>query len=254
MKIDKIVNINSKINFKSNKINNKIFTAAEKITDNFERNLSDIKFAKFSKEGFLKGVEYNTLLSPSKAIKSLVNSLDNKISQALLSQMHTREELKEMAVDVASDDFLRNLKVNKLIGLGAFALVFELDNGKILKLTNGEHFPDKRQPDFFDLPIEKQGKSSRTHYYIEEKTTHNNITQEELRNFVNDIEKKGYVFRDYLYFKENNDEVEARIREDQFGKTKDGKLYLIDPGCVIVQKKLSFEKLLKKFFKKLNIS
>ena len=74
MKIDKIVNINSKINFKSNKINNKIFTAAEKITDSFERNLSDIKFAKFSKEGFLESVEYNTFLSPSKAIKSLVNS------------------------------------------------------------------------------------------------------------------------------------------------------------------------------------
>ena len=250
MKIDKIININSKVNFKSEQKNHKFCNNEEKyIYDKFEKD--NILSAKFSKNGCLEKIEYKTFLTPAKAILSLVNTNNDNIIQSLLYHMHTSDELEEMALDVASDDFLKSLNIKKLIGLGAFSLVFEMDNGKILKLTNGEHYPNKRKPDFFDLPVEKRGKSCRTCYYIEEKISQDNITQVELKEFVKKIEEKGYFLRDYLNFEPNyDDNLNFKIRIDQFGKTKDGKLYLIDPGCVLPPKKsYRYFKLLKKFFK-----
>ena len=237
----------SNINFKSRIIDNTNFN---NVQDSFESKFGKISSAKKKR---LCGVEcdYKAPISVYNAILSLAKSSNEFVKRALLYNLHTIDELEEMAYDVASDDFLKNIKIKKLLDLGAFALVFETEDGKILKLTKGNHYPNGRKPDFFDLPIKKQGKCCRTYYYLEDKITNDNITQDELKMFVKKIEEKGYIMKDYL---DNifSDCVNPKIRVEQFGKTRDGILYLVDPGCVLPPREQSFiGKFLSKIFSKI---
>lgn len=204
--------------------------------DCFVRKYDYVLCSQNNKFGELDYVDFKMPITPAKAVLSLLYSSDKNITDALLYKMHTPDELELMSLDVASDDYLSTLKVKKMVGLGAKAFVFELDDGKILKLTNGSHFPNKRKPDFFDVPIIKQGRSCRTYYYIEEKMNQKEITQEELKKFIKQIEEKGYTFRDHFYSDEKS-KKNPQIRIEQFGKSKDGKLYLLDPECAIAIKK-----------------
>lgn len=211
---------------------------------------SNIVSVKTNPRHRLESVTFKTPLSPPKALLTLAYTKNEEISEALLYSLHLADELNEMAADLGSSNFLKNIKVNKLIGLGAFAIVFETTEGKVLKLTNGNHFPDGRKPDFFDLPHEKHERIGHTHYYIEEKVTQDDLTQEELKALVKEIKDKGYKMRDYLvnfisFFEE------SEIKKEQFGRTKDRKVYLIDPDCAIAPQEKHFDiKMLKNKIKK----
>ena len=251
MKINPInylkINQNSNINFKSKIKENIKFS---NFHDSFESNLDNVFSVKVKRLGSVE-CDYKVPIYLNKAISFLANSSDTIIQRALLYKMHTIDELEGMILDISSDDFLRNIKIKKLLDLGAFALVFETEDGKILKLTKGNHYPNGRKPDFFDLPIKKQGKCCRTYYYLEDKITNDNITQDELKMFVKKIEEKGYIMKDYL---DNifSDCVNPKIRVEQFGKTRDGILYLVDPGCVLAPREQSFiGKFLSKIFSKI---
>ena len=200
---------------------------------------SNIAYTEIGSCNRLKTVIFKKPLSPAKAILTIAHSSDKKISDALVYSLQPPYELEEMAIDLNSCDNLENIRIRKLVGMGAFATAFETTDGKILKVTAGNHFPNRRKPAFFDLPIIKHGKTGRTYYYLEEKVTQDNLTQEELRKFVRKIKDRGYTLRDYLVHY-GDIEDESTIRIDQFGKTKDGKIYLIDPGCAIPPKKEFF--------------
>lgn len=183
------------------------------------------------KHNELAEVIFKTPISPYRAIWALAKSSDPNVSQALFHKMHTPDELEEMAFDISASDFLRDIKVKKLIGLGAYAFAFETEDGKILKITNGNHFHNKRKPDFFDIPIIHQGRMCRTYYYLEDKLSQDDLTQEELKNLVKQIEEKGYILRD-VYYSSRYGEISDKVKPEQFGRAKDGKIYLLDAGCV----------------------
>ena len=247
MNIASVIQANIKDkNFLNLKEKNSTTEICQKPRDSFCKRVDYVLCSKSKRFGELDFVNFKTSISPAKALLSLLYSTDKNITDALLYKMHSPDELEWMSLDVASDDYLSTLKVKKLVGLGAKAFVFELDDGKILKLTSGSHFPNRRKPDFFDTPIIKQGRSCRTYYYVEEKMTQNEITQEELKKFIKQIETKGYTFRDHFYSDEK-DKINPKIRIEQFGKSKDGQLYLLDPECAIAHKKqLAVMKFIKK--------
>lgn len=251
------MNVNSINNYKINKYPNLSFKSNNQYDIFFNSNQNDY-FDKSYDNNLLTRVKgsssiectFKQHVNPSIAILSLVKSSDINIKKTLLYHRRMIEDLEKMALDVSSNDFLKNIKIKKLLDLGAFALVFETDNGQILKLTKGTHYPNNRKSDFFDLPVKKQGKVSNTYYYLEEKISQENITQNELEEFVKKIKEKGYFLVDYMYFDYKNDKL--KIKTQQFGKTKDGTLYLIDPGCVMAPvEKFSISKFLSKLFSKI---
>ena len=137
-----------------------------------------------------------------------------------------------MYKDIAGQNEISSIKVKSLFAMGCSALVFETEDGDIIKLTPHNHFPDGRKQEFFDLPCRKKGKSDNTYFYVQEKAVQDNITVEEIENLVKKIENQGYYMQDYIrscIIEKSNNE----IRKEQFGRTKDGTVYLIDPGCAV---------------------
>ncbi len=253
MKIHNIDNFN--INFKQiPKIEEKnLRPNQDNNTDCFKNSFDNILYSENERYHGLKVVVFKKPITPSDAILSLAYSKDKNIQEALFYKLHMMDELEEMAADISTDRFLRDLKVTKLVGIGAFALVFETENGDILKLTGSNHFPNNRKPDFFDIPIKKQGKICRTHYYIEDKVSQKDITQEEIQELIKQIEESGYTLKDYKYTSTAYGE-QNKIKTEQFGKTADGKLYLIDPGCALAPEKplidiKSIKEKIKKIFR-----
>ena len=183
-------------------------------------------------------------VSPVQAIWSIAHSNNKSIQDAMFFNMHNQDSMVEMATDISGMKKLTDLKISKMIGMGSFAFVFELQNGKVLKITNNSHFYADRKQDFFDLPIEESGKFGRTYYYIEEKVRQDNIADAEIDELVKKMQQSGYKVLD-IYTKERNIDKNGHFytnilyRHDQFGRAKDGKIYLIDPGCAIAPSKLS---------------
>lgn len=210
--------------------------------DNFIKNVEPTTFYR------IKSLEFTKPMSIVQALYCIAESKNKTIQDALLYNLHSSEELKEIAIEANSNDFIRNIKVKKLIGMGGFAFVFETTKNNALKIVGMEHFPNKREPEFFDLPIIKKGSLGRGKYYIEEKAEMN-VTKEEAFNLLKKIKDFGFKINDCFYlsgdiqFREDilNKEL---IKLDQFGRGKDGKVYLLDPGCAIAP--LKVEKLIDK--------
>lgn len=233
-------------NFNINPVQKLSFRGQESFKNNlavpcdvFEKKDENISYVKFTDNG-LSTVVFQKLLTPSQALFALAHSKDENILNELFCSNHDTDSLEDMAVEVNSDSYLRSLRVGKLIGMGMYSLVFETSDGKILKLTSENHFPNNRKPDIFDVPVYKKGRIGRTYYYLEEKLSQDDVTQEELIDFVKEIKAKGYKMRDYLIHFDNTEDVES-IRADQFGRGKNGKIYLLDPQCAIAPPKYFFD-------------
>lgn len=209
--------------------------------DTFECKNSLIKSYEIDNGFDLKEIVFTKPLHVSEALNSIINAGEETLIQDMLDNwLHYDYELIMMRDDLSKVKELGAYKVNKMFAMGVRALVFETENGNILKITRGSHFPKQRKPEDFDLPVKKQGKSNTTFYYVEDKVFQDSITQEELRALVKHIKDKGYRMKDYLvHFDEEN--ADYAIRVCQFGKTADGKLYLIDPGCAFPPPKHFFD-------------
>ena len=204
---------------------------------------SNIAYIETRENYGLKKIIFSKPLHVSDALNTLANTNIPLLKERLLYKMHTEETMSEMANDLKNIKTLEKEKVTKLYSAGAFALVFETKDGKILKITQHNHFPHGRKPAWFDLPILKQGKHNYTHYYLEEKADQSNLSQDELRQLVKSIKNKGYTMKDYLLrfsYENEADDIEETIKTEQFGRASDGKIYLIDPGCAIAPPKHFF--------------
>ena len=209
--------------------------------DCFEhQNLNVFNYQLDEKTHKLKQVNFKHPLHVSDALDSIVKSNNYSLQEKFLKVFHPISELKEFSSDLKNISELSCYKVKSLFGLGSFALVFETEDNKVLKITGFNHYPNNRKPDFFDLPIFKHGVSGNTHYYIEEKVSQDNLPQGELRALVKAIKDKGYRLSDYLLHYDDSDK-ELTIRTCQFGRAKNGKIYLIDPGCAIAPPKSFFD-------------
>lgn len=144
----------------------------------------------------------------------------------IVDQNH--EQLYGVASNKSEIDlFRRNLakneelpKVTKLLTSASSSVVFETQDGDVLKLTNGNHFPLNRPVESFDVPIKKHGRSGKTHFYIEEKLYQEGLNTGFVQIIKDKICKSGYKPSDLG----SND-------FHQIGISEKGKLYLLDPEC-----------------------
>ncbi len=213
----------------------------------------------YKKNNQLKSIEFNQTMPISEAMNKISNSNQDLLDEFLL-KLHSQKELQGIA-QLLSTNSIGKTKVKGLVGMGAFAMSFLTEDGKILKITDIEHFPNNRKPADFDIPIIKQGKiGTKQHhyyYYIEEFATQNNLTQKEIHELVKHIKSLGYKMKDYLTHYDESSKTTS-FRTEQFGRAKDGKIYLIDPGCAVEtplvytgNKNFSFKHLLNKITKKI---
>lgn len=122
--------------------------------------------------------------------------------------------------ETSKDTELSSQKVRCLVGRGSTAAAFEIPEGKILKLSIGNHFPMNRPHESFDVPLYAKGKIGKIHYYIEEKLYQHGLSPEFVDIVKQAIKQKGYKTFDFYDY-----DVQ------QIGISKDGKLYLLDPEC-----------------------
>lgn len=177
---------------------------------------------KFNYDEFnnFQSMEYNRPIKLSRALKGLSGNSkypNNKI----LGVISKKDIMQRFLKDLEGDSIL-DTKVVGLAGRGSVAAAFETEDGKILKITNGNHFLFNRPVEDFDVPIYKMGHKNKTYYYLEEKCTTSGLNENFVRIIMDKIKEKGYKTYDL-------DEFDVH----QIGFARDGKLYLLDHECAI---------------------
>lgn len=178
--------------------------------------------------------------------KTLIEALqDDKKSiltnKKLYGYQYLANEYDNFIQNIEQSPELAQTKIEKRIASGFSALVYETEDGDILKLTKYEHYPMFRPQEDFDVPIKKHGKAGKIHYYFEEKLYQHNLNECFVKIIKKMIENKGYKTWDLGDFDTH-----------QIGMSKDGKIYLLDPECA--RYKTIFHALwnkLKNFFHKI---
>lgn len=164
----------------------------------------------------ISGVEYK---KPVKLKKALIDIAHEKaLNEGIIGEKNT---LQRFILDLSkAGDKILERKVVALKGFGSVAAAFETADGKILKLTDGNHFPMNRMPAGFDVPVYRKGHRGKTYYYLEEKLYQHNLSEDFVQIVKNAIKNSGFRPSD-LYAGD----------VFQIGIAKNGKLYLADPEC-----------------------
>lgn len=193
---------------------------------------SDNLIFRYSDDTFDNSVylEYKEPVEVKKVLQNIAAKSNKKFED--LTGIISNGKLMTRFLNDLQDDEVLNTKVKKMLGCGSVAVAFETEDGKVLKLTNGNHFFLNRPVEDFDAPIYKKGRSrgGRTYYYIEEKCNHHGLTHEFVEMIIERIREKGYRVYDL-------DDFDVH----QIGMSKEGKLYLVDHECA--QYKTIFHKL-----------
>lgn len=151
-------------------------------------------------------------------LDEMANASLNRYKEILGIVAH-KGTMKRFMTDLSGSEIL-DTKITKLLGSGSTAIVFETEDGKVLKITDGNQFRMNRPVEDFDAPIYKRGKCGHTHYYLEEKCSNRGLTVEFVEMIREKIKEKGYRIYDL-------DEFDVH----QIGLSKEGKLYLVDHEC-----------------------
>lgn len=190
----------------------------EQISNNYNKTRHQLGWCRSGYGEYrINSIKFDTPLPLDKAIneicsnKSMVESLSDY-------RYFSNKTLKQIKKDLTKNDKIKDIQVTGMIDFGQTAMVFETTEGDVLKITNREHFLG-RKPQDFDIPIKSHAKlspKSFCHYYLEEKVS-NIFSNNEAEDLKQEIKNKGYKVVDF--------------RNVQIGKTKDGKMVLIDPEC-----------------------
>ena len=165
---------------------------------------------------------------PPIAVKDTITEFieNKKIYSKLAAFFHPKGELLELQKELQKSP-VGDTKVKELINIGGLAFAFRTEDEECLKLSLFDHFAG-RKPCKYDLPIRDSGeltKDGEFYYYFEEIVDQKDLKEEEILNFVKKMENEGYKLFD-IYNQKG-------LRLNQFGKTKNGEIYLVDPGCII---------------------
>ena len=121
---------------------------------------------------------------------------------------------------VKKNEKLASKEVVSIVGQGSCAIAFLTSDEKVLKLTDGNHFPLNRPRESFDVPIYEQGKAGKIRYYLEERLMQHSLSDGFVSIMQDYIKEKGYRTYDL-----------GDYDIHQIGLSSDGKLYLLDPEC-----------------------
>ena len=122
--------------------------------------------------------------------------------------------------EVSKNKKLASTPIENFIGKGSIAIAIETSDGKVLKLTEGNHYPFARPHEDFDVPVFEQGKIGKIHYYFEEKLIQHGMNDGFILIMRDMIKSKGYKAYDL-----------GRNDLHQIGLSSKGTLHLIDPEC-----------------------
>ena len=180
---------------------------------------------------FLKSVEFAEPNRLDTAIFVLKNNA--KISDEIfLLNGRVFKNLVQLGKEISKSSEFEDVKVKSLLGLGKNSIVFETEDGKALKFSNGNQFKDGREIQPFDIPVEKSGKvlpDGNFYYYYEEKATQGDINKSEVKTLLKRMKELGYRLVDYR----NEDLYCGAINFSQFGRGKNGAVYLLDHECAV---------------------
>ncbi len=165
--------------------------------------------------GDVQSVEYNRPVTLKKALYDIKQS--SQIDEGVASD---KPIVQRFIDDLNLSGKILNKKIIKMLGSGSSAITFETPDGKVIKITDGNHFPLNRPHAVFDVPVYKKGHKGKTYYYIEEKLYQHAMPVFWVDSVRDMIRDKGYRPFD-LYEYDTH----------QIGISKNGKIYLLDPEC-----------------------
>ena len=165
--------------------------------------------------GDVQSVEYNRPVTLKKALYDIKQS--SQIDEGVASD---KTIVQRFIDDLNLSGKILNKKIIKMLGSGSSAITFETPDGKVIKITDGNHFPLNRPHAVFDVPVYKKGHKGKTYYYIEEKLYQHAMPVFWVDSVRDMIRDKGYRPFD-LYEYDTH----------QIGISKNGKIYLLDPEC-----------------------
>lgn len=172
--------------------------------------------------GDMPGIEYKRPVTLKKALYDIVQ--EKKLNEGIVGEKPTIQRFIE---DLSQSGKILNRKITKLLGYGSVAAVFETPDGKVIKLTDGNHFPMNRPQRSFDVPIMEKGHGGRrlllgrkTYFYLEEKLYQHNLPDYFADTVREMIKSDGFSVCD-LY---SGDTF-------QTGMSRNGRVYLVDPEC-----------------------
>lgn len=165
--------------------------------------------------GNVRSVEYPKPVTLKKALYDILQ--EKELSEGIIGDKSTVERFIQ---DLSNAKRIANRKITKLMGYGSSAAVFEMPDGNVLKITDGNHFPMNRPLSSFDVPVLKKGHSGKTYYYVEEKLYQHNMPVYWVDTVKEMIKSKGFRTSD-LYSWDTH----------QIGISRNGKIYLADPEC-----------------------
>ena len=153
--------------------------------------------------------------------RALINVRDDQnINEGIIADKNVINRFITDLQDSKKTKKILNRKIIKLVGYGSCAAAFETADGKIIKITDGNHIPMNRSLEFFDVPVFKKGKSGKTHFYVEEKLYQHAMPEYWVGVIKDAIRRSGYRTSD-LYEHDMH----------QIGISKKGRLYLLDAEC-----------------------
>ena len=166
--------------------------------------------------GYVQMAEYERPVTLKKALYDIRRNPE--INQGIAS---CKEIIQRFIDDLGFSGNILKRKVVKMLASGASAIVFETADGKVIKITDGNHIPFNRPLQDFDVPVFQKGKSGKTYFYIEEKLFQNNLPDFFVDIIKEMIKSAGFVPVD-LY---DTDVHQIGI------SAKNHKLYLLDAEC-----------------------
>lgn len=89
---------------------------------------------------------------------------------------------------------LKTNKITRFLGSGTSAMCFELENGKVLKLTMTNHFPMERGIEDFDAPVFEKGISNNIHYYVQKKCDVSKIDHKDIEEIKKNVFWKKDIY------------------------------------------------------------
>ena len=171
-------------------------------------------------------LDMNYKFCPRKYDRPIEYSGAQRLDVALLLQKsstlngYEQNILDTYISEVSQNEELASTKVKGYVASGASSIVFETEDGDVLKLTRGNHFPMNRPHENFDVPIKEQGRVGNVRYYKEEKLSQHGLSEGFVLTMKDRIRQAGYRCSDL-----GDNDVH------QIGLSKKGELFLLDPEC-----------------------
>lgn len=177
--------------------------------------------------GFEKICKFPKKISLTDALKKIDELRTSKAikNKNEVFYVYAIPEIDKACSAISKTPSLSKLKTNKLLGAGTSSMVFDIGDGKALKLSHKPCYPQKLES--FDLPIiEKNYVQEDGIYYCINKKALNysdtRISQTQIKDLMDEIKAKQYILRPD--FNVNNPEQVVIL---------DGKAYLADYDCVL---------------------